>query len=258
MSAPPLLELDAVTKRFGGLKAVGGDEGLSLAVPDGAFLGLIGPNGAGKSTTFNLITGVLAPDTGEVRYAGAPLPVAKPAAVAAAGIGRTFQKPRAFPSLTVLQNVAVGPESRGERLWPAFTGAWRESEAQVRERAEAALAEVGLAARKDERVGSLSGGELRLLEVARQLVRRPRLLLLDEPTAGVAPDLQQRLGALLAKIHRTGVTLVVVEHNLHFLMSVADRIAVLVGGERLADGTPQEIRADERVIAAYLGADHAA
>jgi ABC-type branched-subunit amino acid transport system ATPase component len=252
------LTLDRVIKRFGGVRAVGGENGLSFSVPKGAFLGLIGPNGAGKSTTFNLISGVMTPDSGRVTLDGHELSSTRAADIAALGIGRTFQTPRAFPSLSVLDNVTVGPDNAGEHLWAALSGRWREDERAYAERARAVLARVGLADRLSEPVSNLSGGELRMLEVARQLVRGPRVLLLDEPTAGVDPSLQKRLSALLVELHREGVTLVVVEHNLHFLLGIADRVVVLTDGEKLAEGTPEAIRKDPAVIKAYLGADHAA
>ncbi|GAB4296747.1 MAG: hypothetical protein Kow0058_13800 [Roseovarius sp.] len=253
-----LLVVDRVIKRFGGLKAVGGDAGLSLTVPPGTLLGLIGPNGAGKSTTFNLISGVLRPDSGAVTLDGRNLAQMSPSQIAAAGVGRTFQTPRAFASLGILDNVMVGADNPGERLGGALGGGWREHERDLRARAEATLARVGLAHRIHEDVSNLSGGELRMLEVARQLVRDPLVLLLDEPTAGVDPALQSKLSAILVELHAEGRTLIVVEHNLHFLMKIADTVAVLQNGELLAQGTPEEVRADERVIAAYLGAGHAA
>ena len=258
MSGDGFLAVDGVIKRFGGVKAVGGEDGLSFAVPKGAFLGLIGPNGAGKSTTFNLISGVMAPDRGRVMLDGQDISTGRASDVAALGIGRTFQTPRAFPSLSVLDNVAIAPDNPGEHLWPAILGRWRADERALETRAKEVLGRVGLGDRLHAAVSSLSGGELRMLEVARQLMRQPRLLLLDEPTAGVDPASQKRLSALLVELHREGMTLVVVEHNLHFLLGIADRVVVLTNGTLLAEGTPQEIRGDARVIQAYLGADHAA
>ncbi|MCT8329292.1 ABC transporter ATP-binding protein [Albidovulum sediminis] len=253
-----LLVVDRVIKRFGGLKAVGGDDGLSFTVPEGTFLGLIGPNGAGKSTTFNLISGVLKPDEGKVLLDGVDLAKARASEIAALGLGRTFQTPRAFPSLSVLDNVIVGADSAGERVGMAFSGRWRDSEGALRDKAAAVLARVGLSERINDHVGSLSGGELRMLEVARQLVRDPKILLLDEPTAGVDPSLQSKLSNILVDLHAEGRTLIVVEHNLHFLLRIADRVVVLQNGQLLSQGTPAEIKADEKVITAYLGADHAA
>ena len=252
------LIVDGVTKRFGGLKAVGGDEGLNFAVPRGSFLGLIGPNGAGKSTLFNIISGVLRPNTGSVHLDGQNLSETRPSEIAAHGLGRTFQTPRAFPSLSVLENVIVGADNVGERLRAVFSGRWRLGEPELRQKAAAMLKRVGLADRMSDTVTSLSGGELRMLEVARQLVREPKILLLDEPTAGVDPSLQGKLSDILIGLHNEGTTLIVVEHNLHFLLRIADSIVVLRNGELLAHGSPPEIKSDERVVAAYLGADHAA
>lgn len=253
-----LLVVDKVTKRFGGLKAVGGDAGLSFSVPEGTFLGLIGPNGAGKSTTFNLISGVLKPTSGAVILDGKDLSAARPSDIAAYGLGRTFQTPRAFPSLTVLENVMVGADNEGETLLSVLRGGWKSRERALRDKAGEVLDRVGLSERVNDVVANLSGGELRMLEVARQLVRDPKILLLDEPTAGVDPSLQAKLSRILVDLHGEGRTLVVVEHNLHFLLQIADSVVVLQNGELLSKGTPGEIKADEKVIAAYLGADHAA
>ncbi|OYX42782.1 MAG: hypothetical protein B7Z02_11170 [Rhodobacterales bacterium 32-67-9] len=253
-----LLVVDKVTKRFGGLKAVGGDAGLSFSVPEGTFLGLIGPNGAGKSTTFNLISGVLKPTSGSVILDGKDLSTARASDIASFGLGRTFQTPRAFPSLTVLENVMVGADNEGETLLSVFRGSWRPRERALRDKAKEVLERVGLTERINDVVANLSGGELRMLEVARQLVRDPKILLLDEPTAGVDPSLQAKLSRFLVDLHGEGRTLVVVEHNLHFLLQIADSVVVLQNGELLSNGTPGEIKSDEKVIAAYLGADHAA
>ena len=258
MRGEPCLALESVTKRFGGVKAVGGEVGLNLVVQRGSFLGLIGPNGAGKSTTFDLISGVQKPTSGKVVFEGHLLSSTRPSGIAALGIGRTFQKPRAFPSLSIVDNVVVGPDNVGEHLGRALAGGWRDGDRRFHARAIELLERVGLGDRLSSPVSTLSGGELRMLEVARQLVREPTLLLLDEPTAGVDPGLQKRLGELLAELHGEGVTLIVVEHNLHFLLGLADRIAVLHRGELLAEGTPEEIRTDQRVISAYLGTDLAA
>lgn len=253
-----LLVVDKVIKRFGGLKAVGGDTGLSFSVPEGAFLGLIGPNGAGKSTSFNLISGVLKPNSGSVRLGGRDLSEVRPHEIASLGLGRTFQTPRAFPSLSVLGNVLVGADNSGEHLRSVISGKWRSDEAALKDKAHGVLARVGLGHRIGDMVTNLSGGELRMLEVARQLIREPRILLLDEPTAGVDPSLQKKLSDILVDLHRGGCTLIVVEHNLHFLLSIADCVVVLQNGELLATGSPQEIRSNPDVIAAYLGDEHAA
>ena len=253
-----LLEARHISKRFSGLQAVGGTYGLSFTVDRGSFVGLIGPNGAGKSTTFDLMSGVQTSDTGSVLFNGHDITRSSTDTIAEQGIGRTFQTPRAFESLTVLQNVVAGATSPGERLRWAFGRNWRSHETATVESAETILRRVGLHERAEARVGDLSGGELRMLEVARQLVRNPTLLLLDEPTAGVHPSLQERLAQMLQDLHRDGVTLVVVEHNLHFLLALADHILVLAEGELLAQGPPADIRADPVVISAYLGDGDAA
>lgn len=253
----PLLEASAISKRFAGLKAVGGDEGLSFTVNRGAFVGLIGPNGAGKSTVFNLLSGALALDSGSIAFDGHDITAATSDVIAGHGIGRTFQTPRAFESLSVLDNVVCGATSPGEQLRKAFGRSWHRHEADTVEAATRILERVGLADRAQDAVSDLSGGELRMLEVARQLVREPTMLLLDEPTAGVHPKLQERLAELLTGLHHDGMTLVVVEHNLHFLLALADHILVLTNGELLTQGAPADVRTDPVVISAYLGDDHA-
>ncbi|MFY0635874.1 MAG: ABC transporter ATP-binding protein [Vannielia sp.] len=253
-----ILQLDGVVKEFNGFRAVGGEAGLTFDLKRGGFLGLIGPNGAGKSTTFNLISGVLTPTMGKVTFDGTDLSALSIAETAALGLGRTFQTPRAFESLSVIDNVMVGLEHEAEGPLAALLGRWTQAEKALTGKAEAALERVGLMARRNDSVSNLSGGELRMLEVARQLVREPQILLLDEPTAGVDPTLQGKLSAILAELHAAGTTLIVVEHNLGFLMQLADSIVVLQNGALLAKGTPDEIRSDPEVIAAYLGADHEA
>lgn len=248
-----LLAVTGISKRFAGLQAVGGERGLSFTVDRGAFVGLIGPNGAGKSTTFDMLSGVLAADTGSVRFDGHDITRAGADSIAEHGIGRTFQTPRAFESLSVFDNVISGITSPGERLGHAFGRSWRRHEAESARDTAMILRRVGLADRAASHVGDLSGGELRMLEVARQLVRKPVMLLLDEPTAGVHPGLQKRLAGLLRALHDDGMTLVVVEHNLQFLLALADHVLVLADGELIAQGTPAEIRRDPVVVSAYLG-----
>ncbi|WP_372803676.1 ABC transporter ATP-binding protein [Paracoccus seriniphilus] len=253
-----ILQLDGVVKDFNKFRAVGGKDGLTFDVKRGGFLGLIGPNGAGKSTTFNLISGVLRPSMGKVTFDGVDLSPLNIAEIAALGLGRTFQTPRAFESLNVIDNVMVGLAHAEESPMAALFGRWKPAERALTGKAEAALERVGLIGRRHDAVSNLSGGELRMLEVARQLVRDPRILLLDEPTAGVDPTLQGKLSEILADLHADGTTLIVVEHNLGFLMSLADSVVVLQNGALLAKGTPDDIRRDPHVIAAYLGADHEA
>ncbi len=252
------LVVDRLKMYFGGLRAVGGDAGLSFSVRQGAFLGLIGPNGAGKSTVFNLISGFLKPTSGTVMLDGALLTDRGASDIAALGLGRTFQTPRTFASLSVLENVLVGADNPGEHLGAVLRGHWRRKDAALSRRAAEVLARVGLARRMEDSVSKLSGGELRMLEVARQLMRAPRILLLDEPTAGVAPNFQRELSALLLELNREGVTMIVVEHNLSFLLEIAKSVVVLQNGQLLSQGSPHAIKTDPRVISAYLGAGHAA
>lgn len=239
--------LDDVRRHFGGIAAV---DGVSLDVASGSIAGLIGPNGAGKTTVFNLISRVLDPDAGRVAIGDVDVTTRSMLDCAALGVGRTFQTPRGFRSLTVAENVAIAFRSRGEGLFGALLHRRRDD---TRERAEALLERVGLAALRDAPYPSLSGGQRRMVEVARQLARRPGLLLLDEPTAGMDVEHQEILRTLLFDLQRDGMTVVLVEHNLRFLLSTAEVVHVMTGGHLIASGTADEISVDERVIAAYLG-----
>ena len=239
---------DKIQKRFGGLLAV---DQVSLVVEAGSITGLIGPNGAGKTTTFNLLTGVLGTDSGQITIGGEDVTGCGPAAVAGLGVGRTFQTPRGFPSLSVLENVQAVLPDRRDRLVSALF-ALRGTPGN-RERAMGALEHVGLADRAAEPFGNLSIGEQRLLEIARQLVREPRVLLLDEPTAGVHPSLQGRLRDLLLALHADGMTILTVEHNLGFLMSIATHLYVMTQGRLIASGDARSVASDPAVIDAYLG-----
>lgn len=247
----PILHLDHVSRYFGGLVAV--DE-CSLSLAEGELVGLVGPNGAGKSTLFNLASGYLPPSEGSVTVLGHSTTGRHPAELAALGLSRTFQTPVAFKELTVIDNVLVA--ARVERpILAGLAGTWRSTEKLNRERAESLLERVGLGARAYDEAAELSGGELRMLEVARQLYTDPRLLLLDEPTAGVAPHLQSALADLIRSVHAEGVTVMVVEHNLGFLLDLVGRVVCMANGAIIADGTPQEIRTNPEVVAAYLGGD---
>ncbi len=249
------LRLDGVSKSFGGLQAV---DNLTFRVRQGEITGLIGPNGAGKSTVFNLISGILPPDSGSIRLGDQELVGSTPDHIARSGLGRTFQAPRAFLGMSVLENVTAAADSPGERLWASLVGRYRDEEMIIERRAMELLEMVGLDGSANQSSEELSGGELRLLEIARQLVREPQIVLLDEPTAGVSPSLQDRLADVLRQLGAAGITLLVVEHNLGFLLALAQTVLVLDQGRLLADGTPDEILANERVVRAYLGGDNAA
>ncbi len=243
------LRAEGVTKRFGGLAAV---DDVSLSIEPGSVTGLIGPNGAGKSTMFNLVTRVLEVTEGRLYVGDVEITGSSPVEVAGMGVARTFQTPRGFESLSVIENVEVMLHTRREAFFGALFGSSR-GDRQIRADAVEALAKVGLEGRADDRYSNLSSGEHRLLEIARQLVRRPTVLLLDEPTAGVHPTLQGRLRDLLFELNRDGVTVLLVEHNLGFLMSVASYIHVMALGRLLASGPTAEIAKDPVVIEAYLG-----
>lgn len=249
------LVLRSVTKHFGGVRAV---DNCSFSIPQGSFVGVIGPNGAGKSTVFNLISGLVRPDGGEILFRGQNLVGERPDLIAGMGIARTFQTPRAFTSLDAMENMLAADRSAGERLGTALLGRYRDDERRSLQRCSDLLRFVGLDDKTTASCDRLSGGELRMLEVARQLVRDPQILLLDEPTAGVSPHLQERLATLLVQIHGRGVTLVVVEHNLSFLLALTQQVVVMANGSVLTEGTPAEVRRNPKVIEAYLGRGHAA
>ena len=248
-----LLELDGVTRRFGGHRAV---DSVSFRVREGSITGLIGPNGAGKTTVFNLIAGVLRPTAGRIALGDRRLDGQPPHRVLRAGVARTFQIPRPFAAMTVLENVMLaGQDQPGERFWtnwlrPAAVAA---GERALRERARELLDFVGL----DRLAGSparvLSGGQRKLLELARALMTAPRLLLLDEPAAGVNPALLDTIAERIVALNREGVTVLVIEHNLDLVMRLCRPVLVMAGGRVLLEGDPETVRADGRVLEAYLG-----
>ncbi|MGW2444810.1 ABC transporter ATP-binding protein [Streptomyces sp. NPDC001675] len=248
----PVLEARDVTMRFGGLTAV---RSVDFTVNSGEIVGLIGPNGAGKTTFFNCLTGLYVPTEGTVAFRGKVLPP-KPHLVTQAGIARTFQNIRLFANMTVLENVLVGRHTRTkEGLWsallrgPGFRKAEKESEAKAMELLEF----VGLAAKRDHLARNLPYGEQRKLEIARALASEPGLLLLDEPTAGMNPQETRTTEELVFAIRDKGIAVLVIEHDMRFIFNLCDRVAVLVQGEKLVEGTSDVVQADDRVVAAYLG-----
>lgn len=249
----PLLEIEGVSRHFGGVAAV---DGVSFRLRGTPIAGLIGPNGAGKTTLFNLIAGSLRPSAGRIRLAGRRIDGLPPHRVYAAGLGRTFQIPRPFHAMSVLENVMLAPTGqRGERFWCNWLGrgAIAREERAIRERALGWLAFLGLDRLADEPAAVLSGGQRKLLELARVLMGEPRLVLLDEPGAGVNPALLATIVERLAELNRRGIAFLVIEHNMDLVMSLCRPILVMAEGRLLLEGDAASVRGDRRVVEAYLG-----
>jgi ABC-type branched-subunit amino acid transport system ATPase component len=246
-----ILEVKGLTKRFGGLTAVAQ---LDFEVRQGEILGVIGPNGAGKSTTFNLIAGSYAASEGEIRLAGEPLLGLAPHEIAARGVMRTFQHNRPFAGMPVLDNVLVGAHTRFRAgLWSVLANRGIREEGEKRKRAEELIEFVGLGAQRMADVATLSFGQGRLLEIARALAGEPRLILFDEPAAGLTPAELERLARIIRGIAERGIAVLLIEHDMRFLLPLAQRVVVLNFGAKIAEGTPQEVRAHPEVMQAYLG-----
>lgn len=246
-----LIEAKAVSRNFGGVQAV---RDCTLDVAANEVTGLIGPNGAGKTTMLEMIAGALPPSSGSILFDGQDIAGAGRTRVARLGLVRTFQMARPLPSMPVLENVIVGHQRQdGESPLKLFSSGWRTQEAQLRERAEDCLAAVGLAAKRDILGGELSGGQQKLLEMARLLMAEPRMVLLDEPIAGVNPRLAEDLARVIRGMKDRGITVLVVEHNLSFVDRTCDSVIVMAEGTVLMRGSLGQVRQDRRVIDAYLG-----
>ena len=248
-----LLVVENLGKSFGGVRAI---EGVSFAIQQGAVHSIIGPNGAGKTTLLNLLTGLVVPDAGRIRLDGVDLTGAAPYRMAAAGLGRTFQNLQVFFNMSALENVMTGRHLReGDALWAALLRlpSMVRSEIATRERALQLLAHVGLADWAHTPAEAMPYGTLKRLEIARALAAEPRLLLLDEPAAGLNATEAQAIDALIKRLAGEGTTVILVEHNMKLVMGVSDHLLVLDQGRVLAEGTPQQIRANPAVIEAYLG-----
>jgi branched-chain amino acid transport system ATP-binding protein len=254
-SAPALLSVRDLSVQFGGLIAVGE---VTFDISEGEIVSLIGPNGAGKTTTVNAITGFVRPTAGSVRFAGQELVGYRPEQVAGAGLVRTFQNAAMFASMTVAENLATG------RFITQRTGFWQtlfrspvfaREERDIHKEVDDLFALLGLAARRNATARDLPYGEQRVLGLGIALMARPKLLVLDEPAAGLSPDEARTMGRLIRKIHGLGTTVLLIEHNMSLVMSISDRVIVLKQGRKLAEGSPAVVRKHPEVVEAYLGAE---
>ena len=257
MSAPvaALLSVQELSVRFGGLVAVGE---VTFDISEGEIVSLIGPNGAGKTTTVNAITGFVQPTAGSVRFAGREIVGSRPEQVAAAGLVRTFQNAAMFGSMTVAENLAAG------RFITQRTGVWQtlfrspafvREERDIRQRVDELVDLLGLGVRRASAARDLPYGEQRVLGLGIALMAQPKLLVLDEPAAGLSPDEARAMGRLIRKVHGLGTTVLLIEHNMSLVMSISDRVIVLKQGRKLAEGPPDAVRKHPEVVEAYLGAE---
>ncbi len=254
-----MLIVDNLSKRFGGLRAV--DE-CSFTVRRGTITGLIGPNGAGKTTVFNMLTGFLRPDGGKVVLEGEEITGLPPYRIFRKGIARTFQVPREFREMTVRENLTLVPAGQwGERWWNPFLRPWgvKRQEHELMRRADAVLDFLGLTRLRDQPAGSLSGGQKKLLELGKTMMADPKLVLLDEPGAGVNRTLLKALADSIVRLaHERGITFLLIEHDMDFVMRLCRPVIVMSEGRKLTEGEPEEIQHNEAVLEAYLGGQYVA
>ncbi|MGM0655394.1 MAG: ABC transporter ATP-binding protein [Thermodesulfobacteriota bacterium] len=253
IQAKQILEVQDLTKMFGGVKA---QDQISFSIEKGIVCGLIGPNGAGKTTLFNMITGIYRPDAGKVVFNGRDIKRTPVHKLVKAGLARTFQHVELFSSMTLLENILVGMHVRTKAgFWAAVTRlpAMKREERQSRRRAEELLEFTGLCADAHKMAGDLPAGRQKTAQIARALASDPLLLLLDEPAAGLNPVETHALGKLIQKIKQSGITMMLVEHDMSLAMGMSDKVVVLDQGKKLAEGTPRQIQRNEAVMSAYLG-----
>ena len=250
----PILVADNVTRQFGGLTAVNVEH---LEIPRGKITALIGPNGAGKTTLFNLLTGFDKPNTGSWQFEGKNLAGVPSYKVARRGMVRTFQLTKSLNAMTVIENMRLGAQKQvGENLFAGLVQMWRSQEARITELADGLLARFKLDAKREDYAGSLSGGQRKLLEMARALMSEPKLIMLDEPMAGVNPALTQSLLEHIKGLKANGTTVLFVEHDMHMVRHISDWVIVMAEGKVVAEGEPGVVMKDQAVIDAYLGAHH--